>query len=283
MSDPYSVLRSHGDLLASIESTVTPPGTLAFWWCGQQTFIVKAGETWIFVDPYLADNPHRTKPPMLTPAECARFDLIVCTHDHSDHIDPTALPGIAAASRARFVAPRALRERLLSLDVPADRFVGLNAGETVTLAGVELTGVAAAHEFLDVTPDGLHPYLGYVLRANGVSLYHAGDCCWWEGLQSTLRGLLPLDVACVPINGRDAERYRRGCIGNFSFAEAADLVCPLPVGLAVPSHFEMFTGNSEDPRRFTDYVDAKYPGQRWWLGAAGEGVLVAAGGEVTTA
>lgn len=268
------VARAGETLLESIAATAVGPRQVAFWWTGQHSFILKYPTALVFIDPYLKPDERRTKPPMLTPDQCAAFDLIVCTHDHSDHIDPSAIPGIAAASHARFVAPAACRERMLSLSVPPDRLIGLNDGETEEVAGLTITAVKAAHEFFDETADGLFPYLGYLLRGNGTSTFHAGDTVWWEGLQSRLRGLLPIDLAFVPINGRDAERYRRGCLGNLGFAEAADLVAPLPVGLAVPTHFDMFAGNSEDPRKFADYVAAKYPAQRYWLGPAGEPVTV---------
>jgi L-ascorbate metabolism protein UlaG (beta-lactamase superfamily) len=277
MADYNDIARSGQALLDSIAAAEPGPGEMVFWWCGQQSFIAKFGQTAVFFDPYLQPSPARTKPPMLTPDACGLFDVIVCSHDHSDHIDPSAIPGIAASSDALFVAPRAVRQRMLDLKVPPDRLVGLNAGETAEVAGLTITAVASAHEFLDPTPEGLYPYLGYVVRGNGVSAYHSGDTVWWEGLQSELRRLLPIDVAFVPINGRDGERYRRNCIGNLSFAEAADLVAPLPVGLAVPSHFDMFRGNSEDPAKFVDYLQAKYPSVPYWLGPAGEPVVVSAG------
>ncbi len=270
------IARSGRDLLDSVAAASPGPGQATFWWLGQHTVILMMGAARVFLDPYLKVSERRTKPPLLTPSECAGFDLVLCTHDHSDHLDPEAIPGLAAASRAVFVSPRTTRERMLSLGVPADRWIGLDAGETVEVAGLTVTATAACHEFFDLTPDGLHPYLGYLLDGSGVRVWHSGDTVWWEGLQAVLRGLLPIDLAFVPINGRDAERYRRNCAGNMTFAEAADLVAPLPVGLAVPTHFDMFTNNSEDPLRFTDYVAAKYPDQPTWLGPAGEPVTVTA-------
>lgn len=263
-------------LLDSLAAATPARGEMVFWWLGQQSVILKVGASLVFIDPYLRVSERRHKPPLLTPAQCAGFDLIICSHDHSDHVDPDAIPGIAAASQAVFVAPAAIRERMMSLGVPADRWVGLNDGETAKVRNVEVTAVKSSHEFFDQTADGLFPYLGYVVSGNGVRAYHPGDSVWWEGLQARLRSLLPIDVAFMPINGRDAERYRRGCIGNMGFAEAADLVAPLPVGLAVPTHFDMFDGNLEDPTRFTDYVEAKYPTQATWLGRAGEPVVVRA-------
>jgi L-ascorbate metabolism protein UlaG (beta-lactamase superfamily) len=213
---------------------------------------------------------------MLTPEQCAGFDLVLCTHDHIDHLDPAAIPGIAAASQAIFVSPATTQERMRSLGVPADRWIGANHRETITVCGLSITPIKAAHETFQETDDGLFPFLGYVVEGDGFRAYHAGDTLWWEGLQAELRDKLPLHVAFVPINGRDAERYNRQCWGNLSFAEAADLVGPLQVGLAVPAHFDMFAGNSEDPTKFTAYVAAKYPHTPTWLGPAGEPVSVRA-------
>ncbi len=278
MPDHTSVARQHAELLASVAETTLRAGQMAFWWFGQITYLLKMGQTTVLCDPYLQPHERRNKPPLLTPAECAGIDLMVCTHDHTDHIDPWAIPQLAEQTQAAFVAPRAVRQRMLDLGVPESRLVAMNAGETVTLGDVSLTAVASAHEFLDRTADGLYPYLGYIVRGNGVTAYTTGDTVWWEGLQATLAAELPIDVAFVPINGRDAERYRRNCIGNMTFAEACDLVSMLPVGLAVPAHFDMFDGNREDPTRFTEYCSAKYPDQRWWLGPAGEPVVVSARG-----
>ncbi|MBI2298844.1 MAG: MBL fold metallo-hydrolase [Armatimonadetes bacterium] len=276
MPDHNAIVRRGAELLDAVEATSLPPGQLAFWWLGQHSFILRLGAAKVFIDAYLKPDERRTKPPMLTPEECGGFDLFLCTHDHGDHLDPWAIPQIAEVSRASFVVPRTARERMLALGVPPDQVVGMNADETVTVAGVTITAVRASHEFLDETPDGLFPFLGYVLEGNGVRAYHSGDTLWWEGLQSRLRALLPLDVAFVPINGRDSERYLRNCLGNLSFAEAVDLVGALAVGLAVPTHFDMFTGNSEDPLKFTAYLEAKYPGVPHWLGPAGETVVVTA-------
>ncbi len=271
-----AIARSGQDLLDSIAAANPRPGELVFWWLGQHSVILRMGAARVFIDPYLKPSERRRKPPLLAPAQGTGFDLVLCTHDHSDHLDPEAIPGLAATSEAVFITSPSARERMLSLGVPEQRWVGLDPGQAATVAGVTVTAVKACHEFFDVTPDGHYPYLGFVLESNGVRAYHCGDTVWWEGLQADLRALLPLDVAFVCINGRDAERYRRNCLGNMSFAEAADLVGPLPVGLAVPTHFDMFANNSEDPLKFTDYMAAKYPDVLTWLGPAGEPVTVRA-------
>ena len=238
----------------------------AFWWLGQHTFIVKLGDTVALIDPFLTERDDRNVPPLFKPGDAGGIvDLVLCTHDHLDHIDPAAIPGLAAETDARFVAPTAHEGRMRSLDVPSDRLTLIDDDESAELADVSIHGVKAAHEFFDQTEEGFYPFLGYVIEGGGRCVYHAGDTLWWDGLQTRLRRW-HFDVAFVPINGRDARRYARNILGNMTYQEAADLVGGLAVNLAVPAHYDMFDGNLEDPQLFVEYVKVKYPDQAVWAG-----------------
>ena len=70
-----------------------------------------------------------------------------------------------------------------------------------------------------------------------------------------------IHAALLPINGRDGQRYRRNCIGNMTFQEAADLAGELNLQTVIPGHWDMFADNPGDPGAFADYLDAKYPGR----------------------
>jgi L-ascorbate metabolism protein UlaG (beta-lactamase superfamily) len=258
-------------LIADVNGSEAPAGVGVFWWLGQHSFILKLGTTRIYIDPYLQPNPARQTPPHFYPEEVTNADLVLCTHDHGDHIDPYALAGVVRASpQAQFVGPGPHRRRLLDIGIPEERLHLLSHEESLAFDGLTVTAVKAKHEFLEEGPGGF-PYLGYVIRGNGVTAYHSGDTLLWEGLCSHLKRW-KLDVAFLPINGRDAVRYRAGCIGNMTFQEAVDLAGELEVGLAVPSHWDMFAMNSEDPQKFVDYLAAKYPTRRAWVGPTGRGV-----------
>jgi L-ascorbate 6-phosphate lactonase len=253
---------------------------VAFWWLGQLGYALKFGETVVYIDAYLAAEAARLVPPLLAAGEVVNADLVFGTHDHGDHIDRHAWPVIATSSpRARFVAPGLLVDRLSrELRMPRSRFLEADDGRAIEGDGLKITGIAAAHEFLDrdgVT--GRYPCLGYVIEANGVTVYHAGDSCIYDGLLGKLSAFGGIDVAFLPINGRDGRRYRAGCIGNMTFQEAVDLAGGLAVGVAVPAHYDMFSDNGEDPARFVDYLSAKYPSVRWWTGEHGVAVLAPEG------
>ena len=244
----------------------------AFWWLGQHSFIVKMGAVRLLIDPFLTEMEERTVPPLFTPEDAAgAIDLVLCTHDHLDHIDPAAIPGLARHTEALFAAPRAHRERMLSLGVPSGRLRTLDDGETTEARGAAIHAIKGAHERFEETAEGLFPFLGYVVEAGGKTLYHAGDTLWWEGLQARL-SRWSLDAAMVPINGRDAARYADDVMGNMTYQEAADLLGGLDVGLSVPAHYDMFAFNAEDPSLFADYMRVKYPEHPVWVGQPTERV-----------
>ena len=257
---------------ALFEEVATCEAPAAFWWLGQHSFVVKLGDVRLLIDPFLSDVEGRRVPPLFAPEDAAGvIDLVLCTHDHLDHIDPAAIPGLAQHTDAPFVAPRAHAERMHSLDVPPERLVGLDDGESAFVAGLDVYAVKAAHEFFDRTPEGLYPFLGFVIEGAGKTIYHAGDTVWWEGLQQRL-SRWTFDVAMVPINGRDATRYASDILGNMTYQEAADLLAGLQVDLAVPAHYDMFAYNAENPDRFAAYMEVKYPGRAFWIGEPTEQV-----------
>lgn len=265
-------------LVREIREADPPVGSLDFWWLGQHGFALAAAGAVVLIDAYLHEPPNgrRATPAPLKATEATGVSYFLGTHDHSDHVDRESLPAMLAASpAAKLVVSRVVKQALVGDGYPEGRLIGLDHGQTHDDGVVAITAVKAAHEFLDEDPVLGFPHLGFAVTINGATVYHTGDCVPWEGLHSAVRSLKP-DALFVPINGRDAERYLRNCIGNFTFQEAVDLVGFVRPGLAVPTHYDMFPGNQERVERFTDYLEAKYPGIPWWVGKVGERVRVSA-------
>lgn len=261
-------------LLQEVDSLTLAPGACAFWWLGQLGYILKIKGTIFYLDPFLAPSPHRNVPPLLDPTEITHADWVLGSHDHGDHIDPYAIPRIAEASpQARFVCSRVAQRKLLQLGVPQERIVALDDGITFQEGDLTITPIPAAHEFLDRDPELGYPYLGFVIEMDGVAVYHAGDTVRYEGMAPRLKRWA-LDVAFLPINGRDAARLARNCIGNMVYQEAVDLAGEIEPRLTVPGHYEMFSNNSENPALFADYMRIKYPHLRYWIGEHGTAVVV---------
>lgn len=270
-------MRKGIELINEIDECILEKGKMSFWWLGQSGFVVKLGELVIYLDVFLSDHPKRNIPTLLKPEEIVNADFIFGSHDHTDHIDRKVWHKLSLSSpNAKFVVPSLLIKSLSAdLDIPESRFIGIDDGVTVLNQNLKITGIAAAHEFLDQDArSGNYPYLGFIIEGNGCVLYHAGDTCIYEGMYSKLRKWDKIDVMFIPINGRDAKRFIANCIGNMTYQEAVDLAGSIKPNLVVPSHYEMFTSNSEDPLLFVDYLNAKYPGIKCWIGNHGEMVEV---------
>lgn len=266
-------MKTRLELINDINNCVLEKGNLAFWWLGQLGYAVKAGETVMYFDPFLSDISGRNVPPLLKPEDITNADFIFGSHDHIDHIDRDVWHQLSLSSpKATFVVPKLLIKALSKdLNISENRFIGLDDGVSDIEGPVKITGIAAAHELLDQDKEsGSYPYLGYIVEANDCTLYHSGDTCIYEGMYTKLKKWDNFDVIFVPINGRDARRYRANCIGNMTYQEAVDLSGSLKPKLVVPGHYEMFDFNSENPSLFADYISAKYPEVRYLIGEHGE-------------
>jgi L-ascorbate 6-phosphate lactonase len=233
---------------------------LAFWGLGQVGVAIKGPTGVLYVDPYLTDSDgeggrlERSFPPPLEPEEVTNASAVLLTHDHIDHTDPeTLLPLASASPEARFICPSTSRDTLEEAGLDRDRITVPEVGEPLEVAGATATAVPSAHTELERDPEGGYPYLGYVIEWNGVTLYHAGDTVIYDGLIETL-GRWEIDVAFVPINGRDFFRTREGIVGNTDYREVAHLAEELDFGLVVPTHYDLFAFNAVDPGYFVSYL-----------------------------
>ncbi len=253
------------DLIGRIDALEVGERSLALWGLGQVGVAIKGPTGVLYVDPYLTDSDDeggslpRTFPPTLAPAEVTNASAVLLTHNHIDHTDPdTVLPLSEASPEARFVAPFTSRDTLVEAGLDGSRIVVPVVGEPVEVSGATVTAVPSAHTELEYDAERGYPYLGYVIEWNGVTVYHAGDTVVYEGMVETLSAW-DIDLAFVPINGRDYFRTQRGIIGNTDFREAAELTEVLDIGLILPTHYDLIEGNTADPGHFVSHLYAINP------------------------
>lgn len=259
----------------ALSACTVAPDQFAFSWLGQMGLIVKTASLTMCFDPFLTDQPDRIFPSLLQPEELSTIDFVFGSHDHSDHIDRLAWPAIAAAApKARFVVPALLAEGLAKdLKLPKERFIPVDLDYGYESDTICIRGIPSAHEKLE--PDfatGLYPCMGYMVATPDGSFYHPGDCCLYDGLEARLKALGPIDLMILPVNGRDGRRLRKGCIGNMTYQEAADLAGAVNPGLVIPGHYETIqdNGSGADAMAFIEMLEAKYPRQRFCLPPHGE-------------
>jgi L-ascorbate 6-phosphate lactonase len=231
-------------------------------WLGQAGFLLRADGTTVLVDAFLSAREERLYPPPLDPATLTDVDLVLCTHEHLDHLDGPTIAAVAAASpAARVVVPAPVTGQAVAAGVPADRVVGAIAHEPLTGLAVPVhpvparhgVDVADAYDFGRDLSGGQIRYLGYVVEIGGARVYHAGDTIWWPGQDEILRDL-GVHLALLPINGRDPVREADNIVGNLDHREAALLADAAGVDLLVPMHWDMFAGNLGFPEQLVAVI-----------------------------
>lgn len=251
---------------ARIEAMRPPAGSLGIGWLGQAGFALRGSATTLLIDPYLVESPERVVPPADRPEPFGFVDAVLATHEHIDHLDLPTWPALAAAGETRFVAPVPIVDQVLAAGISADRVTGAVVDQEIRIGDAVITPVPARHgvhvadayTFGHELSGGLHRYLGYVVELNGVRIYHAGDSIIYDGMAERLRRM-GVDIAMLPINGRDHYREQQDLVGNLSYREAADLAAEIGVEIVIPMHYEMFAGNLERPGTFVDYLRAAHP------------------------
>ena len=228
--------------------------TVALTWIGQAGFLVRTPATRLALDPFLSDHPDRRFPAPVDVDDLAGTELVLATHEHLDHLDSPALVALLERDgRTRVVVPAPVVPVAAEAGLPGDRVVAARPGQPIAAGDVTVHPVPALHgvHVADAYTFGLPAdgdqvrYLGYVLETPDGRLYHAGDTIRWDGQAELLRRH-QVEVALLPINGRDAEREARDLVGNLDAGEALALARDAGVGMVVPMHYDLMEGNLGD-------------------------------------
>jgi len=242
-------------------------------WYGQAGFRLASGESVILIDPFLTDRPDRRYPPPAAAADFADVTVVLCTHEHVDHMDLPFLREFCEVNRAaRIVLPAPVAALAAEGGLDPDRLVPASPGEVLPEPpalpgealpepGITVHALPACHGIggdepvvYHFSPDGGTPrFLGYVIEIGGIRFYHAGDCLVYPELPAALAELAP-DVLMLPINGRDHMRESAGIVGNMNETEAAWLCAQAAPTYVIPMHYDAIQGNTGDPGHFATLV-----------------------------
>ena len=262
---------NRGDALrAEMESPID--SRIAAWWLTQASWMVRfQNGPLILIDPWwrdlfagdrwgklLGEFP-------LEPEEHPEPDLILCTHWHDDHICPESIPRLATHfPSVKFVVPNRSVNLFNEWNISEDRIIPMKGSDSITVDGIEIHAIPAAHEELDINEDGAW-YLGYVLNYNDSVVLHMGDSRPYPGWHSAFKNASEhYDLVFACINGND----------NLRHDEAVDLAMVLEPELIVPMHYGMDPGNTVDPQIFVDEISDRFPTQSYVVPEVGGRILI---------
>jgi L-ascorbate metabolism protein UlaG (beta-lactamase superfamily) len=191
-------------------------------WLGHDSFRIDGDGVVVYIDPYrLKEGP--------------KADLILITHDHSDH---ASMPDVVLIQKAdtAIVTTAAAAQKL------SGQIKTVKPGEELTVKGIPIQTLPAYNLNKFRSPGvPFHPkeagHVGYLITVKGIRIYHPGD----SDFIPEMKGLKP-DVALLPVSGTYVMTYEEA-------VEAATAIQPK---VAVPMHVGEGIGSLADAERFKE-------------------------------
>jgi len=190
-------------------------------WLGHDAFKIAASKV-IYLDPY---QIKAGQPPA---------DIILITHKHHDHSSPEDVRKVQQAATV-VIGPADSLAQITGDTCP------ITVGETLKIGEVEITAVPAYN-----IGKAFHPkeagWVGYLLKIDGVTIYHAGD----TDRIPEMKQIHP-DIALLPVGGT----Y------TMTAKEAANAAEDLQPRVAIPMHYGTVVGKPADAEQFRQLLQDK--------------------------
>lgn len=174
-------------------------------------FELKNAKT-ILIDPFFEGNKY-------APPYTGNPDIILVTHEHSDHSDAHRFDSLVVCSR-----------------VCASKFentITMSIGEKKVIQGIPIEMVQASHH------QSKYP-AGYILEFENKRIYHMGDT-----YLESVRTYKKIDILFIPIGGYYTMNTEEAL-------EALRIVKPT---LAIPMHYNTFPQIEADPVQFKEVAE----------------------------
>lgn len=219
------------------------PGQLGITFIGHSSFLLQIAGRSVLVDPVFSKRlivMRRQRHPGLRAAEIPPIDLVLLTHAHMDHLNVASLRRVIRRTRRltgqapEVVVPRGVEDLVHRLGFRAVH--AMEWWDQRHIAGLQVTMTPARHWGARMFKDTHRGFGGYVVAADGHSVYHAGDTAWFSGFHEIGQRLHP-EVALLPIGAYFPDSYRAV---HTSPEEALRAFLELGADAMVAMHFGTF-------------------------------------------
>src|SRR5262245_12359412 len=187
-------------------STVAP-GHAAITFIGHSTFVVRTSSAVVVTDPVFTDHagpygrfgPRRVRPPGMLLEQLPKIDVVLVSHNHYDHLQPSSLLRLQSRFQPVFVTTLGVGRYLGRIGLK--KVVELDWWESAGVIGdVDVTCTPAQH----FSARGLRDrnrtlWGGFAFRSGGLLSYFAGDSGYCPHFEEIRKRLEPIDIAMIPI------------------------------------------------------------------------------------
>ncbi len=197
-------------------------------WLGHSGFLIKNSKI-IYIDPYNI------------PEGLEKADLILITHSHYDHCSVADIKKIIK-NNTKILLTADCQSKITRFKTPVHIDV-VEKGKEINYDNIRIFALPAYN-----TDKPFHPkqedWVGYLIKTNSVSIYHAGDTDNIPEFQKLTghRKKNSQFVVLLPVGGRFTMSAEEAL-------EAAKIIKPT---LAIPMHYGSIVGGEEDADEFID-------------------------------
>lgn len=195
-------------------------------WLGHAGFVIKNSLT-IYIDPY------NIKEGM------DKADIILLTHSHYDHCSVEDLNKIVQ-EKTRIICPADCQSKITRFDVPV-KIDLVEPNQELDLGTMKILTIPSYNRDKDFHPKDAN-WVGYLIKMNGVVIYHAGDTDVIPEMQKLTGYQEKNFIALLPVGGRFTMTAEEA-------AEAARIIKP---SMAIPMHYDSIVGSEDDANEFVE-------------------------------
>lgn len=219
------------------------PGEVGVSFIGHSSFLLQIGGRTVLVDPVFAKRLillRRQRRAGLRINEMPAIDVVLLTHAHMDHLNVASLRRVVRSAQMLgkkapdVVVPWGVEDLVTGLGF--SRVHGMKWWDRLEVRGLTVTMTPCKHWGARMFNDTYRGYGGYVIEAEGQSVYHSGDTAYFSGFAEIGRRLRP-QAALLPIGAYFPDSYRAV---HTSPEEAVRAFVELGAERMVPMHYGTF-------------------------------------------
>jgi len=180
---------------------------LQFAWLGHTTFLIKIDNKVILTDPMFSQqsgsygpfSPVRYSKTLASTNSLPVVDVVLITHNHSDHLDENSIKTLISKTR-HFIVPLAVGELLEEWGVSHKKITELDWWQKKSINGLTITAAPAKHTSeRGIFDKNKTLWASYGIQGKKQNLYLSGDSGWFKGLYEIGERLGPFDITFFEI------------------------------------------------------------------------------------
>lgn len=222
------------------------PGRVSVTFIGHSTFMLRTADAVILTDPVFTTHagpfgrlgPRRVRPPAIPLDDLPLPDIVLVSHNHYDHLQPSSLRRCAHGAEPIYVTPLGLGPYLR--DLTLENVIELDWWQETDLGGGRRVTCVPAQHFSARTPFDRNRTLwaGFVLQSADETIYFAGDSGYGPHFKEIGRRFPSIDVALLPIGAYEPRWFMRPV--HVNPAEAVQAHVDIGPRVSLGMHFGTF-------------------------------------------